>query len=258
MNLEDLKNSNWLTNKENFNKVEQFHLEEMKKRENEKPKFKIIGNPLDDEIQNVFKNKNIVNILGKGPSLQKIEENNNQINYCINNSIEVQENCDILFLGDIYILYHLFFSDKDLFKNVKILMMLAPAHGFSRSIEKKYDINFIVNLLKCSSFNGILLPFTTLPIKKYNGRAGIKVRASVSGVNSVFVLEMLKLTNREINYYGVSIPGMSKEKVTGYHQVIQETFHQDFLNTVNVNNNLMFNNNLVKILNYLKIKYKFH
>ena len=124
------KDLNWMTNLDDFKIVENFHLEEMKKRENEEPKFKVIGDPLHNEIQDIFKNKNLINIFGNGPSLQKIKENNNHINFCINMTVAVQEKCDILFLGDLKVLFHLFDLNKDILKNVKIIMIQSPLHGF--------------------------------------------------------------------------------------------------------------------------------
>lgn len=259
MNFKDL---NWMTNLNDFKIVENFHLEEMKKRENEEPKFKVIEDPLHNEIQDIFKNKGIVNIFGNGPSLQKIQENSNHINFCINRSLEVQKNCDILFLGDLFILFDLYNVEKNIMKNIKIIMIQSKLHNIEGKVEKKYELDFIKNFLKCTAFEGIILPFESLPIKKYNKAIGINIYFPQSGLCSVFALEMLNLTDRELNYYGVSIPSMSRDKIVGYHEDIKKQYHKDYLDRMyskkHTKKVLMQNRYLIRVLDYLKIKYKFH
>jgi len=260
MGFEDL---NWMTNLESFKTVENFYLEEMKKRENEEPKFKVIKDPLNKEIQDIFKKKGVVNIFGNGPSLRKIKKNSKHINYCINRSIEVQKNCDILFLGDLQILFDLYNVERNVMKNVKIIMIQSTLHDMiTGKNDIKYGLDFIIKFLKCTAFEGIILPFDKLPLKKYNKALGIKIGYPQSGLCSVFALKMLKLTDRKLNYYGISIPSMSKDKIEGYHKDIKKQYHKDYLDKTNskfsTKQRLIKNTYLIKILDHLKIKYKFH
>lgn len=258
MSSKDLENTNSLTIEEKF---EKFNIE-IEKRENEEPKFKVIEDPLHNEIQDIFKNKSLVNIFGNGPSLQKIEENSNHINFCINKALEVQKNCDILFFGDVYILFYLTSVDKNIMKNIKIIMIQSPLHNFKGKQDKKYGIDFIIKFLKCTAFEGIILPFNKLPIQKYNKEIGINIYFPQSGMCSVFALEILKLIDRELNYYGVSVPSMSEDKIVGYHEDVKKQYDEESIKHTysrkHIGKILMQNTNLIRVLDYLKIKYKFN
>lgn len=113
-------------------------------------------------VHDFIKNKNIINILGKGPTFKKIESKENEIIFCINETINIQEKSDFLVFGDDNTIENL---NNNVYNNINFIIILYYNidNHTNHWLNTHYRLT-IFNISQRSNFKGYYIPISEMDL----------------------------------------------------------------------------------------------
>ena len=106
-------------------------------------------------INEYILNKNTINILGKGLTFKKIEPKENELICCVNDSVNIQVNCDFLIFIDSRTIYLL---NSKVLSNVKFIIILFYNIEYCTANINTHHCLTMFNICQRSNFKGYIIP----------------------------------------------------------------------------------------------------
>ena len=160
----------------------------------------LVINKYNNELYDFYRDKNI-NIFGKGPTFKNIKCNENDINVCVNSTINFVDECDIFTFNDMETLDQINFKKLN---NVKYIFIPEYLHHKGKKNVK--NIWFNVHLKIKDHFKGkyILFNLYDTPLKNHQ-ILNIDSGYSSALTFSEYLIKYNYIYIKKINYYGIGI-----------------------------------------------------